>query len=660
MSQWAELGRTRLSTLRERRRRLATVLVALLGVVGSAWVAAALVSWVAGSGFTFPSVGFRPVVTGGGEGGGLLGLPHAGEPAAPPQRPQVPLTLTWPVSPVWTAIVAVPLWLVWLRYTVRPLSSGLRQEARHRGLAPTREIRRRLGARAVRRAGRFTLPGTPWWARWGLPTHAFGYFLGHPLQARTGLRLWADWEQRIRVVARTGWGKTSRLLVPIIRALPGPALVSSTEPGIFEQTVLARQFRRPALRWRWLSMLLRRWLPVIEYPIRVVDFSAPEQRYAAGYPRVRWSPIPGCEDFTLAYRRAVALVAGVDTDSGTARGGDADQFFRQSAAEVLAAWLHAAALGGKGIEDLLDWLGTTDDPVPGRILRDEAHADPSAAVNLRKHLDPAAGKTTSGVERYLTLSMNSLATAEGRELCGGHARERFDMAAFVATGGTVYLLADPSRIARARPLLSLFAAEMFLAAETAALRTRRKRLPRPYIAVLDELRYGVTVPNLPYVASAQRKFGIGYVYAVQSATQEDAVYGADAPALRSAAGVSIYGGIDIDSARELSERAGVTPVVTATQGPGTHTEHIQLQDTLTIGDQQQLADGEATVVVRGLAPFLAWVPSIYEQRTVNREISKEAEEVARQVAGARQRELATLRTRSAATAAGADFGQNRG
>ncbi|MGH3821205.1 MAG: hypothetical protein ACRDRE_26385, partial [Pseudonocardiaceae bacterium] len=77
---------------------------------------------------------------------------------------------------------------------------------------------------------------------------------------------------------------------------------------------------------------------------------------------------------------------------------------------------------------------------------------------------------------------------------------------------TVYLLADPGRIERARPLLSLFAAEMFLAAETAALRTRRTRLPAPYIAVLDELRYSITVPNLPYVASAQRKFGIGYVY----------------------------------------------------------------------------------------------------------------------------------------------------
>jgi hypothetical protein len=202
--------------------------------------------------------------------------------------------------------------------------------------------------------------------------------------------------------------------------------------------------------------------------------------------------------------------------------------------------------------------------------------------------------------------------------------------------------------------------EMFLAAENAALRTRHKRLPRPYIAVLDELRYGITVPNLPYVASTQRKFGIGYVYAVQSTTQEDAVYGNDAPALRSAAGISLYGGIDIDSAHELTQRAGVTPVVTATRGPDTHTEHIQLHDTLTIGDQQQLADGQATVVVRGLAPFLAWVPSLYEQRSLNRAIRQETDAVAQRLASAQHRDLATLRNHSAATAAGADFGQEGG
>jgi hypothetical protein len=65
-------------------------------------------------------------------------------------------------------------------------------------------------------------------------------------------------------------------------------------------------------------------------------------------------------------------------------------------------------------------------------------------------------------------------------------------------------------------------------------------------------------------------------------------------------------------------------------------------------------------VVRGLAPFLAWVPSIYEQRSVHRGIRQEANEAAQYVASVRQRELATLRSRSVAAAAGADFQAGQG
>ncbi|OLF07284.1 hypothetical protein BU204_35760 [Actinophytocola xanthii] len=115
--------------------------------------------------------------------------------------------------------------------------------------------------------------------------------------------MWADWEQRIRVVARTGWGKTDRLLVPIIRTLPGPALIASIEPGIFERTVLARRYRRPTLLRPPLALLLRllgRREPAVEHPVAIVDVSAPDRRYAAGYPQVQWSPIIDCRDYNIA------------------------------------------------------------------------------------------------------------------------------------------------------------------------------------------------------------------------------------------------------------------------------------------------------------------------------------------------------------------------
>src|SRR5664279_156083 len=188
--------------------------------------------------------------------------------------------------------------------------------------------------------------------------------------------------------------------------------------------------------------------------------------------------------------------------------------------------------------------------------------------------------------------------------------------------------------AGARPLLSLFAAEMFMAAETVALRKPGQRLPVPFIAVLDELRYGVTVPNLPYVASSQRKYGIGFVYSVQSSSQEEAVYGKDSAALRDAAGVTIVGGIDINLAKELSDRAGTTTVVTASRGSGHRSEHTERQDTLSISDQQNLADGHAVVIARGLPPFIGHAPSLYDQPRLRRRIRREERQVTARVAAA--------------------------
>src|SRR5439155_12155646 len=58
-----ELGRTRLYTRRERRRRLAAILVGLLGAVLAAWAAARLVSWLSTGTASWPSVHLRPVLT---------------------------------------------------------------------------------------------------------------------------------------------------------------------------------------------------------------------------------------------------------------------------------------------------------------------------------------------------------------------------------------------------------------------------------------------------------------------------------------------------------------------------------------------------------------------------------------------------------------------
>lgn len=635
-----ELGRTRLDTTRQRARRIIAIGLGLVGGIIAAWFGAAIACWVTGHGWHYPHIHTRPLFTQG--TGGLLGLSPTGEPTQP-GLPQIPVTMTWPV-PVWAALPAgVPLWILWLRATTWPVLRGLRLQIRHLGLASLSSIRRSLGARAARRSGKFTLPETPWWQRWLRDTTAFGYSIGTPLQPKSWKSLWVNWEQRVRIVARPGWGKTERLLIPIIRTLPGPAIVASTEPAIFERTVTARRYRRLRLRWRWLDWLLRRWLPIREYPIAVVDFSPPESPFAAGYPSALFNAIDGCEDYAVAARRAVALVSGAETDTNSQRGGDNDQFFRDASSAVLAAWLHAAALGRFEINDMREWLRDTQDPRPRRVLREDPRADPAAFEAVTKHLDPRAERTSSGVERFLTIAMESLTSHDGQRLSGRRfdANGRpitggFDIADFIQRGGTLYLLAHPSRIDRARPALSMFANETFFAAENVALRCRSKRLPLPFLGVIDEMRYGVTVSHMPYVASAQRKYNISYIYTVQSSTQEEAVYGDDAQALRDAAGISIIGGIDIASAKETSDRAGQAPVVNPTRGMLSN-ESTQLQDVFTIGDQQKLADGESVIIARGLAPFKAYTRSFRQNWLQRRRILHEGNAIATEVAAAAQR-----------------------
>ena len=539
----------------------------------------------------------------------------------------------------WAGLVALPLWLVWWVVMFRVLWRPRTAPTRHKGLATARNIRAKFGVRAVRRSGVFTLPGTTAAARWFLPTSCFGYRIGRATQPRIGrMGLWVNFEQRVRIIGGTGWGKSWRLLIPIIRSLPGPAVIASIEAEIFTATVTARSWRRPPGRFFWQRLIAR----PVEYPVAVVDMSSPEARFASGYPQVRWNPIVGCENFKVATRRAKALIAGGDTDGQSDSSTDA--FFRDSASQVLAAWLHAAAFDPiKDIDDIAEWLRDTDLNTPTSILAQHpTEADQTAVLNMNVHLDAAGGRTTSGVRRYLNFAVSSLASGQGRELCASRHGQQFDMGELILSGGTLYLLAEQEEMELARPLLSLFAQEMFMAAERTAQTLPTRRHPQTFMGVLDELKNGVRVPILPHVASAQRKYGISYIYATQTAADEEELYGKRGAAIiRKQAGISVIGGYDSEIARETSDRAGKSTVVTAGRGNGGHrSEHLQFEDTLSISDQQELGDGHSVVLARGLLPFLAYTDRVDHHRAARRRIRAERRQVETFVTRHRDQDLA--------------------
>ncbi|MHA6803260.1 hypothetical protein [Salinifilum ghardaiensis] len=113
--------------------------------------------------------------------------------------------------------------------------------------------------------------------------------------------------------------------------------------------------------------------------------------------------------------------------------------------------------------------------------------------------------------------------------------------------------------------------------------------------------------------------------------------------------MSIIGGYDGGSASDIRDRAGDTPVVTPTRGERYgDSEHVEHQDALTIADQQELQDGESVVLARGLAPFLAYTPAVFEQRCLHRRISAEERAVTTTAAEARPRSRARARAAAAA------------
>ncbi|MGM1062043.1 type IV secretory system conjugative DNA transfer family protein [Saccharothrix sp. Mg75] len=648
------------TTLEQRRRRTAGLLLALAGALLTVWLAAGLLAVLDGQGWHPPSLQLHSPVHGDRDDG-LLGLPTYRPPSSTVTVPEPnpassseedgawwPVTVHWPVHPLWPAAAAVPLWAAWLAFVVAPVA-GYRRE----GLASTREVRRTLGRRQARGKGRVTWPRSRWWTRLAMPTAAFGYRLGRPLRPwAPWVPLWAHFEHNVRILGRTGWGKTLRLLIPIIRDLPGPAMVLSIEPAVFTHTVLARRHRptrplRAPLRWSPRHRRTR------EYPVAAVDFSDPANRFTAGFPQVRWNPVHGCADFAVATRRAHALVAGSDTAGTQRRGSDDDTFFRNSAAEVLAAWLYAAALGGYGLDEITQWLSDTQHTTPRRVLAEHPHTDRTALLALTTHLSTRADRTTSGVERYLALTINALISREGRAFCDINPDESFDMAGFVRDGGTVYVLADPDRVHRVRPLLSLFTAEMFIAARTAALAHPGGRLPVPFVAVLDELRHSVVVPNLPYVGNTMRKHGIHYLYSVQSSSQEDELYGPQADALRASASVTVVGGLDMTVAPELTTRAGNAALVERARERGS--DQVSRVDSLPVSEQQRLADGRAVIAPRGAGLFVASAPTIYQRRALRYRIRREVAAVDAIVQEANSREHSRRRGAAAAAAVRATF-----
>ena len=270
---------------------------------------------------------------------------------------------------------------------------------------------------ALRRSGRIR-PSLPLWYRVACPGQ-HSVFLGRA-HYRHGLRV--PLEEHLLVMAPPRTYKTA-FLADVILNYPGPVIATSTKADLYSLTSAVRSGLGP---------------------VHVFN----PQRIGGVASTFRWSPVDGCEDPATAIRRADAFAFAVSQ-----KGVEDGTFWSAKASDYLRGYFHAAALARYDLRTVAAWVAGAEPDVPERILlaagaRQWAHT----LAELRSEAHKTAATVRMVMSRSLAFMADPALAASVLPAPGAG----FDIAAFLADRGTVYLIAEA--VSEEAPVAPLFAA----------------------------------------------------------------------------------------------------------------------------------------------------------------------------------------------------------
>ncbi|WP_019874035.1 type IV secretory system conjugative DNA transfer family protein [Sporichthya polymorpha] len=454
----------------------------------------------------------------------------------------------------------------------------------------------------------------------------YGYRLGRSVRPR-GVELWSRLDRSTRVIGPMGSGKTMRLIAPALREAPGAALATSTKADLYELTVVPRRARGPV---------------VAMDPLRIVPGAEP----------LRWSPIHGAERSRVAEHRGRAFTAGVRTGMTVASEGAI--FYRHRAGSLIMCLLHAAALDGASIRQVLAWSRRPHDPAPRRILDTHPGAEPGWADKLAGIVtgdDRTIGNTMATVEQALAAFDHEELTAAidlPTEKCT-------DVRALIRANGTVYALGKDTAYGSVAPLVTAIVEDVLDAAEEIGYERPGGRLDPPFLAALDEAPSIAPIPTLRQRVADGRGRGICVIYAAQGWAGVVARWGAAEAAELAAitSNLVVYGGCkDPDFLHEMERLCGQRRITVANRSR-THGRYgsasVSTQETWEpvlraheIGTLD-VARGNALVLAENLPPVIARQTALFERRRLWRSVVEpELKEVRAEAARVRSRENPAL------------------
>lgn len=474
-----------------------------LPLANFAWLAGNLVTWATGSG---PWAPYEPTHA-------LLHpeqlWPDAGKASLLVGTRIVPVALT--------LLLAVTVGALWLRYKN---SAGGRKK-KVAGMAKARDIEPLL-AKAIEAKARSLRPSLKN-AKTLAPAHT-GILLGNLQGTKHEVRMGFE-DVAVAIMAPRS-GKTTSLAIPSILAAPGPVLLTSNKAAGDAFTTCLDARCRVGRVW-----------------------SMDPQQIAHAERTMWWNPLADAKTLDGAGRLAGHfLSASVDASQQ----GD---FWSKAGSNILSQLFLAAALDGRPITDVMQWLAFPADRTPLDILRD--HKFTAVASQLKGTVE-GPPETRDGIyetaRQYASALLNS-------EIAAWVTPQKdipeFRPAEFVTSNDTLFLLSKDG--GGGASALIAACADSVMRSATAQAERAGGRLDPPMLAILDEAANVCKISDLPDLYSHLGSRGIIPITILQSYRQGQKVWGdAGMDAMWSAATIKVIGsGIDDpDFADKLSRMIG--------------------------------------------------------------------------------------------------------
>ncbi|MEU4806412.1 TraM recognition domain-containing protein [Actinosynnema sp. NPDC023587] len=484
--------------------------------------------------------------------------------------------------PWWTVTGLVELLV--LASTITLATVIARRFRRENTMAGGRHLRRALGAGAARARARRTRPSladVP-----NRPMSEVAVHMGRSVQHR--IDLYGQHEDAELVMVGTRQGKTNRRIIPCVLDAPGPVVTTSTKGDVLAATVGVREH---------------------DGPVHVFD---PEN--VTGWPEpMRWNPVKGCQDPEEAIRRARELVAARPMDGASNVG-----FFTDSAARVLRAWLHAAALSGKTMRDVLVWASRWTDDEPAAILRQSPTSAHWAHI-LRDLTTNTAGEMLGGIAQTLNLVLDPLNSPRLLDACSPRAGREFDVDVFLRSRGTLYIISEGG-VGSAGPLASALALHVHHKAKRLAAHYPDGRLDPPLRCPWDEIGNVAAPENLGQLVSDSGGRGIHMILACQGLGQLQRRWGKDQTReiWNSVTTRLILGGVaEADTLDDLSRLVGDTQALQTSASSGefrrTRSTSYTWEKALRVDQLRTLPDGQALLLYRNTPATLVHLDAWFER-----------------------------------------------